>query len=463
MPFGPLPQPSIGLGLLAAAVDSHTVRTEYLTIAFADLVGAELYRWINLESPNEWLLGEWIFAAALHDEPEGHEARFEAAILAEAEGSAVSAARRRQIAEARRLAPTFIADCTRRLLELGPKIVGFSNSYAQQVASLALARSLKQAAPDLIVVFGGANCEGEMGRELFACFDQVDVVVSGEGDGVFPELIDRLLRGHSVAHLPGVLSAADPTPRKGSHAPAIRRMDRLPIPDYRDFFDQWYASETGARSSPVVLFETSRGCWWGERSHCTFCGLNGATMRFRSKSAQRVLDELGTLADLYPGHFLMSVDNILDFRYFRDLIPQLASSGKRFDLFFALKANLEKDQLRALYDAGVRKIQPGIESLSSEVLRLMRKGETALQNLEVLKWCREIGLQPLWNLLWGFPGEPPEAYRRMAELVPRLSHLTPPQSAQFIRLDRFSPGYDQGPELGFHNIRPCDAYAFVYP
>ena len=102
------------------------------------------------------------------------------------------------------------------------------------------------------------------------------------------------------------------------------------------------------------------------------------------------------------------VDNILDFRYFDTLIPRLAGSPLKLDLFYALKANLRKDQLRALRDAGISKIQPGIESLSDDVLRRMRKGETALQNIQLLKWCRELGLKTAWNLIWWFPGEPAE-------------------------------------------------------
>ena len=72
---------------------------------------------------------------------------------------------------------------------------------------------------------------------------------------------------------------------------------RCPIPDYRDFFEQFERSRFGRGWQPSVFVETSRGCWWGERMHCTFCGLNGATMTYRSKSAPRALAELTHLAD----------------------------------------------------------------------------------------------------------------------------------------------------------------------
>jgi len=118
------------------------------------------------------------------------------------------------------------------------------------------------------------------------------------------------------------------------------------------------------------------------------------------------------------------------------------------------------DQLRA---AGVTIIQPGIESLSDEVLQIMRKGVKALQNIQLLKWCKEVGIIAEWNILWGFPGESPEEYFRLAKLVPLLAHLQPPNFAISLRLDRFSPNFNEHKELGFKDLTPFPAYKFVYP
>ena len=104
--------------------------------------------------------------------------------------------------------------------------------------------------------------------------------------------------------------------------------------------------------------------------------------------------------------------------------------------------------MRALRAAGVSEIQPGIESFSDRVLELMRKGVSALQNIQLLKWCAELGVRPYWNVLWGFPGEPPEDYARMAEIVPLLTHLAPPIGFGGLRLDRFSPNFFDAVPLG---------------
>ena len=457
LPFGPLLQPSLGLSLLKAATPAST-RIEYLTLPFGDQIGADFYQWVAAEVPSEWVLGDWIFADALYGEEEPDGGYF-AEVLRDVEPERLA-----QIAEARRLAGPFIEACLERVRSAAPRIVGFTNAFAQQTASLALARRIREEMPETFILFGGANCEGVMGREILRAFPFVDAVVSGEGDRVFPRLVERVLSGEPFGDLPGVHTREsvedDEIP---GNAPTVLEMDALPIPDYGDFFAQWETSGIRHQKSPVVLFESSRGCWWGAAKHCTFCGLNGSTMTFRSKSPERALRELTGLAERHPDRFILVVDNILDLRYFDRLIPELARAPRRLDLFYALKANLRKDQLRALRDAGITRIQPGIESLSDDVLRRMRKGETALQNLQLLKWCKELGLQAAWNLIWGFPGEPVEEYGRMAELLPLLTHLTPPQTAKSIRLDRYSPNFELGPELGFEAIEPCRAYRHVYP
>jgi ribosomal peptide maturation radical SAM protein 1 len=156
------------------------------------------------------------------------------------------------------------------------------------------------------------------------------------------------------------------------------------------------------------------------------------------------------------------VDNILDMRYFREFLPEIRSRGLDLELFYEVKANLTREQLRQLSDAGVRSIQPGIESFSSAILALMRKGTTALQNVQLLKWCREFAIRPMWNLLYGFPREDPAEYAAMADFVASLHHLQPPEACGPVRLDRFSPMYLEADSFGLLNVRPYPAYELVY-
>ena len=215
--------------------------------------------------------------------------------------------------------------------------------------------------------------------------------------------------------------------------------------------------------APALLVETARGCWWGARHHCTFCGLNGSTMAFRSKSPARLLDEMRTLADRWSVETFGVVDNILDMRYFRSVLRDLAEDDRRLSLFWEVKANLSQDQVRLLADAGVDHVQPGIESLSDDVLARMDKGTTVLRNLAMLKHCREHGVVPEWNLLYGIPGEDPEDYAAMARLIGALTHLTPPSGHGQIRLDRFSPYHEDPTAHGLVDVRPAPPLDLLYP
>ena len=145
---------------------------------------------------------------------------------------------------------------------------------------------------------------------------------------------------------------------------------------------------------------------------------------------------------------IVVVDDHAVVRYGLRLLLE-AESDLEVELFYETKANLKKEQVRALRDAGVTQIQPGIESFSDSVLTLMRKGVTGLQNIQLLKWCTELVVRPYWNVLWGFPGEPAADYERMANIVPLLTHLAPPIGFGGLRLDRFSPNFFDAASLGF--------------
>ena len=478
MPYGPEMSPSLGLSYLKASLAPLGVsaRVLYFTLRFAEKVGVGPYTRVATDGTRaiRELAGEWVFREALFGADAAADARWEREVLL---GRAcwserdlarpVPASFVRELRRARSLAGPFVEECLADVLAARPRLVGFTSVFQQHVASLALARRIKAASPSTVVVLGGANGEGAMGAETARSFPFLDAVVSGEGERVFPELVARALEGRALDGLAGVASPASAAALleagRFPNAEPVARMDDLPLPDDSDYFEQFAASRFAGSWTPGLFVETARGCSWGEKSHCTFCGLNGTSMAFRSKSPGRALAEIRGVTSRHPDSDLQVVDNILDARYFGSVLPALAESPPRSPVFWETKSSLRKEQVRLLAEAGVTRIQPGIESLSDSVLRLMRKGVTALQNVQLLKWCRELGVTPYWNLLWGFPDEEPAEYARMARLVPLLSHLEPPTGVSGLRLDRFSPGFDERERLGFLDVAPMPSYAAVYP
>lgn len=472
MPFAQLPMPSIALALLKSTLAVRGVRAKvvHFTLDFGERIGVQLYSMIAVGFPgNQALTGDWVFSHLLPGvTPDDEEGYLQQIIDNEDPDSLIGPVDpvsfiegfREGLVYSRGQAGDFVRECAEKLAASSAPIIGFTCTFQQIAASLAVAYEIRKIAPEKIIVLGGANCEGTMGPQLLKSYDCLDIVVSGEADWTFPELVNRLLHGQSPAGLSGV-HMRDGAPAEAS-TPFVVDMDALPDCDFDDYFEQFNNSALVDSVRPMVLYETARGCWWGEKAHCTFCGLNGQTMEYRRKSPERALEELRHLTTRYPGRSICVVDNILDTSYFKTFVPALAEAQLDADLFWEVKSNLTKDQLVQLRGANVRRIQPGVENFSNQVLKLMKKGVSGIQNIQLLKWCRELSMEPIWNILWGFPGESPEEYRRMADYLPRLHHLTPPITGKQIRMDRFSPNFFAAESLGFTRVRPSPAYKFVF-
>lgn len=266
--------------------------------------------------------------------------------------------------------------------------------------------------------------------------------------------------------MPGIAHRVGERVDFGGQPQQVRELDSLPLPNYDDFF------AAGARlripsatvANGVQLpFESARGCWWGEKHHCTFCGLNGLSMGYRSKSASRVLQEIDELARRYRTRYLEAVDNILDHQHIEGVFGVLAERQRDYRFFYEVKANLKREQIRVLAHGGMRRVQPGIESLSTHILQLMRKGVSAIKNVRLMKWATYYGVDVSWNLLVGFPGEKLQDYTSQLQLIRVIPHLPPPRGAFRITLERFSPNFSQAAEMGFENVRPLEPYSYIYP
>jgi ribosomal peptide maturation radical SAM protein 1 len=482
MPFSKLNSPSLSLSLLKAFLSQQDIPTKviYFNLYFAQLIGANPYLQIgnqSIKSRGGWSVCDWIFSSVLFGYTDQEIEAYVKDILLGSSNphdrfvKPVSTNFMKLVLEARKNVDRFLDECLREVAGCQPRLVGFTSIIQQHVSSLALAQRIKTHLPETFIVFGGPNCEGVMGTETLRRFPYIDAVLVGEGDIVFPQLVQRVIEEKPVSNLQGVYTQSDhSSPGFNSphaQAPEVDDMDVLPYPDFDDFFEQLEQRSINLPHPPVITIETSRGCWWGQKNHCTFCGFNGSRIRYRSKSGQRAFDELNYLIQKHQVRGVEIVDSIFNKDYFKDFIPKLVSQNLKTEIgaefVYQVKANLNKAQLMKLVQAGFKSIQPGIESLNSQVLRLMRKGVSGIQNIQLLKWCKELGITPAWNILWGFPGESEKDYEHMAALIPKLFHLQPPVYAGNFFLIRFSPYFEHAEKFGITNIIPASSYSYIYP
>lgn len=464
MPWHALARPSLALGLLSATCREAGLPApaEYHGgLRFADfLLAQEKYELTTYdyttvaETGFPHAIGDWIFAGALYGPEFG--------VAGMREYAAARGIPLRTISAVRELATSFIDVAAHEVLAGDPELVGFSTTFMQNVPSLALARRLKELRPDVLVLFGGGNCDGPMGAALHREFGIVDLVLRGEADETFPQLLGVLADHGDLGEVPGLCwRQHDGTPVVNKRTARLVPPARMARPDFAGWFTAYDASSVSNHVEAELVIESARGCWWGEHHHCTFCGLNGTGMTFRAKPPETFAAELEHLVREHRVLDVTTVDNILEPGYLRSALPDLSRRGWDLRLHYEVKANLTREQIATLRSAGVYSVQPGIESLVDDVLNRMDKGVRAVRNIRTLRDCDSVGLTVGWNWLYGFPGELAGDYQAVLAQVPALVHLQPPEGVTRIQLQRFSP-YFENPALGFSQREPAKAYRHVY-
>jgi len=506
MPFGDLRIPSIGLTQLKAVLDEEyqgriAVDIHYCSHDFARYLGLDLYNSISgsMDHHNAGM-GDWLFRQiAFPQTEENSEEYFERYYpFQNKEADAL----KNSIREKRAGLEDFMDELIDQNTFEEADIVGLTSMFMQNVASFAMARKLKDRNRFLVTVMGGANCESPMGQEIVLNVEQIEYAFSGPGLKSFPAFVRASLAGEMEKRdqINGVfsrrncasLSKIAPVNPHQPAAPSLVPLmhlnaatvatvieasgvattidtfgEELDIDtevklDYDLFLDTLESKFPNKQVEPILLFETSRGCWWGEKAHCTFCGLNGTTMNYRAMSpapALKLFNSLFRYSDRCTVY--NCVDNILAKNYLIDVFPFLETPSN-IHMFYEVKADLSEKEMEVLSKARVKSVQPGVESLATSTLKLMKKGTSSFQNVSLLKNCLIYDIWPEWNLLVGFPGEGAEVYEKYLQDLPLLRHLPPPSGVLPVRYDRYSPYYVKAKEYELE-LQPVDFYELIYP
>ena len=472
MPFSNLNMPSMALSLLKACLTragiESVVQNEYLY--FIKRFGLKEYMDVQL-SRGDFLVGEMIFATTAHGKTLLTAEDFcdwlvNKRIFAGDETFRTIAKVHELAADIARWqedAKIFIEQAAARVMAYKPKIVALASMFQQVNANIALARRLKQEKNPPLILIGGANCMGEAGFALIEHVEAFDYVFLGEADEIFADVCKTLIRDGFIApeKLPyGVISRQSPKSKTLIHR-VTKNLDGLPVPDFSDYLTT-YKKLFPESNEAHLLVEGSRGCWWAAHKPCTFCGLNGFALGYREKSTERLADEIKSLNETYPdAKVCVFTDSILSRIHTRELPAALKNRNVTLKFFSEIKANVTEDEIASLAEAGFVQLQPGIESLQDDVLRMMNKGCRAIKQVETLKICRTYNVLLSWNLLCGFPDEREEYMAQIVELIPLIMHLENPNQIIHIVYHRYGE-YTENPERYGLSIRPSKAYDFAF-
>jgi len=459
--------PSFQLGLLKPTLERNGIPTQ--TFSLFMYFGSHVGWRVNeaLADVYPCMVGEWIWSKAAFGDFANDDEYLEMydstlrAICYQA-GCEVSLLRR--IRE--EIAPSFIDFCLTSVDWSRFGLIGFSVVFQQTLASIALARALKDRYPSIPIILGGAGLEDDIAEELMSGCPQIDYIHCGDAEESFPEMVQRLSRGESMQGLRGLMWRDSGKLAFAGRAPNFSDMNQTPVPNFDEYF---YARREGGYEDSEIAdevmlpIETARGCWWGMKNHCTFCGLNRAGMEFRAKDTANVLQQLEALSSRYGILDFNAIDNIMAPEYTDKLFGHLAQAKTDFRIHYEIRPSLTRTQLRHMREGGLFSVQPGVESLSTHLLKLMKKHTTGMRNLELIKWCTYYGINNLYNILLRFPGETLEDYRIQCEVIAKIPHWQPPWAIAKARADRGSPMYTAPETQSITKLVYSPCYDYLFP
>lgn len=315
-----------------------------------------------------------------------------------------------------------IAETVRELImKYQPDIVGLTAMSFQFATARRIASLIKSLNKDVKIVLGGYHatlmydeiCKSEESEPF-------DFLVRGEGDLCFQALIEAIDGKRTIESVPGVSFRNDGGSliREGgrfTHNPArpLEDLAKIKIPDRSRRIWKGYRYY----GFTLDIVESSRGCVMP----CNFCSMDkmyGKT--FRRFSIERILADIASAKQHGANFIVFSDDNFtLDVKRFETLCDAIVDAGHN-DVRYIIQASStgiasSETLVEKMARAGFRIVFLGIENVSEENLRLMKKGNIIEKTKLAVKRLHEHDIMIVGGMIIGSPNDKEEDIARNYE------------------------------------------------
>jgi len=448
MPWADFQFPSSQIGCLSAYArqNGFDVDGRNLFLEAATLFGLSDYDKIVYARPR---LGELFFAALLFPEKEKQILKYLKRHISSPEN------------KLKRLSDC-VATIYQKIDWRKYNLIGFTVCYEQLFASLLFSKWLKRDFSNIKILFGGIHVAGNRGVSVLHCFPDVDWCVDGEGETAFVNLLRCLenSEGNIGCNVPGLIyrtkTDANVCPREQLHS-----LNGLPDPDYDDYF-RLLESHPLVRDTNIMPFltvESSRGCPY----HCSFCTTNAYWRGYRTRNPQEVGEQIERLCQKYHINRFQFNDSSISTRQSRELFTYVRQRNRDYQFSCEIRPDADKSLLAAMKYAGVGTVQFGIEALSTKLLSKMNKGTRVIDNMKVMKFCEELGIKHISNLMIDFPTETQNDVDETVYNIEYAKAFRPPiQIVKFTLYDNITV-YKDPKKYGIFNIRNSKPFNYLLP
>lgn len=313
-----------------------------------------------------------------------------------------------------------------------PDILAFSVFGWNLWSFGSLAQTFRQLNPEGWIIFGGTHVAHQASR-LFRLFPEVDILVNGEGEFVFVDLLHRYLKGRSRKDLSDVLGISFKEENGAVVTTAAREriadLNQIPSPFLTGALEM--KASDGTFRYEVALMETNRGCPY----RCAFCYWGGSVgQRVRSFSRERLREELNYLGFHGTDTVVLCDANFGMLPSDEAFVEDVIATREKYGFPRAVESSWAKNKSRVFRNVVRRMKSAGLKS--SFTLALQSLNDDALQEMgrknmklneweELVAWLEAEGLGCYAELIWNTPGETVESflagYDRLAKHVSRIA------------------------------------------
>jgi len=248
--------------------------------------------------------------------------------------------------------------------------------------------------------------------------EYVDIVVAGEGEITFYELVKHLDKGVALDGIEGVWFKSNGVIKNNNPRPFVD-LNTLPDLPYHLVEVEKYLPLFEGR--PTLNIQSSRGC----PNNCAYCYNPAYNKRqWRALSAEKTLAMIKRAVEKYGVKNLYIVDDdfFIDLKRVEEIAKGIIKEGwdltwesQGINVKMAIK--MSDEFLSLIEKSGCRKLHFGIESGSERILNLVRKNITIPQVREVARKLKRFNIVCQYNFMAGFPTETEEDIKKTIELV----------------------------------------------